>query len=345
MKALACSLLVVALAGCTNAQTAPAQQATQTGEAVVAEVGSRKITLKEVDDRWQALNPAERARVTQLLYQNRRNVLEQIMADVLIENAAKAANKSTADFLQEEMSKRLKPVSDAEIAQFFEANKERAQGRTIDQLRGAIQSYLEEQKKQQARAMLAGELSSKSGGVRVLLDPPREEVAVGPTDQARGPANAPITIVEYSDFQCPFCARVNPTLERVRETYGDKVRIVFKDFPLPIHPEAPKASEAAHCAGDQGKYWEMHDRLFANQQALQVPALKQHAVALGLNAETFDQCLDSGKHAARVAENLKAGEKLGIASTPTLYVNGRPVVGAQPFEYFKGVIDEELARK
>ena len=345
MKAVACSLLVVALAGCTNAQTAPAQQPTQTGDAVVAEVGGRKITLKEVDERWQALNPAERARVTQLLYQNRRNVLEQIMSDILIENAAKAANKSTADYVQEEMGKRMTPISDAEIQQFFDANKERAQGRTLDQLREPIRTYLVEQKKQQARAMLSGELSSKSGGVRVLLDPPREEVAVNLTDQVRGPSNAPITIIEYSDFQCPFCARVNPTLEKIRETYGDKVRIVFKDFPLPIHPEAPKASEAAYCAGDQGKYWEMHDRLFANQQALQLPALKEHAVALGLNTETFNQCIDSGKHAGRIAENVQSGEKLGIASTPTLYVNGRPVVGAQPFEYFKGVIDEELARK
>ena len=96
-------------------------------------------------------------------------------------------------------------------------------------------------------------------------------VEVAANDPVKGPANAPITIIEFSDYQCPFCARVNPTLDRIRQTYPDKVRIVFKDFPLPNHPEAPKASEAAYCAGEQGKYWEMHDRLFANQQALQVP--------------------------------------------------------------------------
>jgi protein-disulfide isomerase len=346
MKSVLFTLVIATAMGCTSAATAPAEQAAaQSPESVVAEVAGRKITLKDVDDRWQALNAAERARVTQLLYQNRRNVLEQMMGDILIENAAKAANKTTAAYLDEETQKRAAPVADTDIQQFFEENKERAQGRTIDQLREPIRQYLEVQRKQQARAQLAAELSTKSGGMRVLLDPPRQTVEISADDPVRGPAAAPVTIIEYSDFQCPFCARVNPTLERIRQTYGDKVKIVFKDFPLPSHPQAPKAAEAAHCAGDQGKFWEMHDRLFANQQLLQVPALKEHAAAVGLDTAAFGQCLDSGRHTVRVADGTKSGEALGISSTPTLYVNGRPVVGAQPFEYFKVVIDEELARK
>jgi len=346
MKSALLMLVVATAIGCTSAQTAPAEQAaSQPPDAVVAEVAGRKITLKEVDDRWQALSPSERARVVQLLYQNRRNVLEQMIGDVLIENAAKAANKTTSQYLEEETQKRVTPVSDAEIAQFFESNKDAARGRTLEQLREPIRQYLTEQKKQQARAQLTGELSTGAGRVRMLLDPPRQEVAIAAADPVRGPAAAPVTIIEFSDFQCPFCARVNPTLERVRQAYGDKVKIVFKDFPLPNHAEAPKAAEAAHCAGDQGKFWEMHDRIFANQQSMQTPALKQHAADLRLDADAFNQCLDSGKHASRVAENLKSGEALGVSSTPTLYVNGRPVLGAQPFEYFKTVIDEELARK
>ena len=121
------------------------------------------------------------------------------------------------------------------------------------------------------------ELKAKGAGVKVMLDPPRYTVAVAANDPVRGVASAPVTIVEFSDYQCPFCARVNPTLDQVRKTYGDKVKIVFKDFPLPNHPQAPKASEAAHCAGEQGKYWEMHDLMFANQRALNVPELKQYA--------------------------------------------------------------------
>jgi protein-disulfide isomerase len=131
----------------------------------------------------------------------------------------------------------------------------------------------------------------------------------------------------------------------VQQTYGNKVRMVFKDFPLPNHAEAFKASEAAHCAGEQGKYWEMHDAMFANQRALQVPALKQAARALGIDGEKFDQCLDSGKHTANVRADYELGEKMGVNSTPTIYINGRPLVGAQPFEQFKLIIDEELARR
>ena len=130
----------------------------------------------------------------------------------------------------------------------------------------------------------------------------------------------------------------------MQQTYGNKVRIVFKDFPLPNHAEAFKASEAAHCAGEQGKYWEMHDAMFANQRALQVPALKQAARALGIDGAKFDQCLDSGKHTANVRADYELGEKMGVNSTPTIYINGRPLVGAQPFEQFKLIIDEELAR-
>jgi protein-disulfide isomerase len=131
----------------------------------------------------------------------------------------------------------------------------------------------------------------------------------------------------------------------VAQSYGDKVKLVWKDFPLTsIHPEAFKASEAAHCAGDQGKYWEYHDRLFQNQRALQVDALKKHAVDLGLAAGAFDTCLDSGKYADRVRTGLEEGTALGVQSTPSLFINGRLVMGAQPFEAFQQIIDDELQR-
>ncbi len=120
---------------------------------------------------------------------------------------------------------------------------------------------------------------------------------------------------------------------------------MFKDFPLPSHPEAFKASEAAHCAGEQGKYWDMHDRMFANQRALGVPDLKAAAVAMGLDAAAFNQCLDSGKFAEVIRADMAQGEKLGVNSTPSIFVNGRALVGAQPFEAFRAIIDEELGRR
>jgi protein-disulfide isomerase len=120
--------------------------------------------------------------------------------------------------------------------------------------------------------------------------------------------------------------------------------MIFKDFPLPNHAEAFKAAEAAHCAGEQGKYWELHDAMFANQRALHVPTLKETARKLGLDGARFDACLDSGKHAPNVKADYELGQRMGVNSTPTIYVNGRPLMGAQPFEAFKQIIDEELAR-
>jgi protein-disulfide isomerase len=347
MKSIVCgaAILLTSLA-CTNAETASSEQpaAPQSQETVVAEVGGRRITLKDLDERWQTIDPAERARVTQMLYQNRRNVLEVMVGDLLIEEAAKGAGLAKDEYQKKEVASRLKPITDEDVKQFYEENKERAQGRPMDQLSGPIREYLTGQRQQQARAQLVDDLKKKSSA-RVMLDPPRQTVNVTADDPSSGPASAPITVVEFSDYQCPFCARVVPTLTKLRATYGDKIRIVFKDFPLPNHAEAPKAAEAALCAGEQNKYWEMHDRMFANQRALGVPSLKQMAVGLGLDAAKFDQCLDSGKHAASIAADMKQGEALGVQSTPTVYVNGRPVVGAQPFEFFQMVIDEELARK
>jgi protein-disulfide isomerase len=350
MKPLLCTVLILGGLACAKAETATADQAAskpsvpQSQDTVVAEVDGRRITMKDVDERWQANDAAERARVTQLLYQNRRNTLDLMIGDMLIENAAKAASASKDEYEKKEIAARLKPVTDDDVKKFYEENKDRAQGRSLEQLTGAIQGFLSGQRQAQARAQLVDDLKRKSAS-RIMLDPPRQTVDVSADDPSSGPANAPITVVEFSDYQCPYCARVVPTLSKLRQAYGDKIRMVFKDFPLAIHPLAPKAAEAAHCAGEQGKYWDMHDRLFANQQALAVPGLKETAAGLGLDGAKFGQCLDSGKYAAAIAEDMKQGEALGVQSTPTVYINGRPVLGAQPFELFQSVIDEELARK
>jgi protein-disulfide isomerase len=204
MRRLLIAASLVALAACSGTQTsAQGGGQPQAADAVVAEIGGRKITLKELDDKWQSLDPGERARVTQLLYQNRRNVLDQMIGDLLIEEAAKAAGTTPAQYLEQETKKRSQPITDADIQQFFEANKERAQGRTIDQLRGQIADYLRSQREQQARAQVIDELKKKRGaaGVRVMLDPPRQTIELAAHDPAMGPLSAPVTLVEFSDYQ------------------------------------------------------------------------------------------------------------------------------------------------
>jgi hypothetical protein len=203
-------LVMATTLACSNAQTAPAQQAAttqpppsiaQTSDAVVAEIGDRKITMKELDDRWQSMDAAERSRVAQLLYQNRRNVLDRMMSDLLIEQAAKAAGVPVEKFTEDETAKRLKPVTEADVRQFYEDNKDRTQGRSFEQLSDQIRSFLTSNRQQQARAILVDDLKKKGNATRILLEPPRVAVEISNDDPSVGPATAPVTIVEFSDYQ------------------------------------------------------------------------------------------------------------------------------------------------
>jgi protein-disulfide isomerase len=168
---------------------------------VVAEVGDRKITLSEVDAKWQEFDAAERARITQVLYQNRRNMLDLMMGDVLISEAAKTANVSPEAYAERELPRRTQPITEADIQRFYDENKERAQGRSLEELRQPIVEFLRSQRELQARARLVDELKAKADNIRVLLDPPRVQVAVAADDPVRGESTAPVTLVEYSDYQ------------------------------------------------------------------------------------------------------------------------------------------------
>jgi SurA-like protein len=169
---------------------------------VVAQVGDRKITLQELEEKWQEFDPAGRARFTEMHYQNRRSVLDRLLAELLIEDAAKSAGLSTAAYLEQAMKKRVKPVTEADLQKMWELNKDRAQGQTFEQLRGAMREFLEDERQQTARAQLVDELRKMRGGaVRVLLDPPRHTIELAQHDPATGPASAPVTIVEFSDYQ------------------------------------------------------------------------------------------------------------------------------------------------
>jgi len=173
--------------------------------------------------------------------------------------------------------------------------------------------------------------------------PSRIEVSVD-DDPSIGPENAAITIVEFSDFRCPFCARAKPTLKQILETYGDKIRFVYRDFPI-LGPQSQKAAEAAECADEQGKFWQYHDLLFANQQTLDIPNLKQYAVDIGLNPSIFNDCLDSGKMASEVEKDFQDGQDYGVSGVPAFFINGILVSGAQPYGAFEQIIEQELNKE
>ncbi|NPA30937.1 MAG: DsbA family protein [Chloroflexi bacterium] len=175
--------------------------------------------------------------------------------------------------------------------------------------------------------------------------PQRVEVSAD-DDPSWGPEDAPITIIEFSDFQCPFCARFRKqTYDRLKEEYGDKIRFVYRDFPLvQIHPEAVPAALAANCAGEQGKYWEYHDLLFLGDRPLNRDTYIAYAEQLGLDVDEFSRCLDEERYLDEIQKDFDDGVAAGVRGTPTFFVNGIPLVGAQPFENFKAIIDQELER-
>jgi protein-disulfide isomerase len=272
-------------------------------------------------------------------YEIKRQALDELVSQSLFDKEAKARGITRDELLAQELGAKIAPVTDEEVKTFYEQNvKGRYNGKEEDLL-GQVKTHLQQQRQGDRRGAFVKELQAKYA-VRIMLQPPRVPIeAAGPS---RGPNDAPVTIVEFSDFQCPFCGRVEPTLKQLHERYGDKIRLVFRDFPLPGHAQAPKASEAAACASEQGKFWEMHDKLFANQSALQVDDLKKRAVELELNAEQFNQCLDSGKHQDDWKKNMEAGNSAGVSGTPAFFINGRLLSGAKPYDEFAKVIEEEL---
>jgi len=236
-------------------------------------------------------------------------------------------------------------VTEADIAAWYAANQERLQGRPLEMLRGPIRQFLWDEEREERMEEFAGTLAD-GHEVEVMVAPYRVEFD-NEGHPAFGPADAPITLVEFSDFECPYCGGFAATLDQIKSAYEGKIRLVYRQFPLSqIHPNALKAAEASLCANEQGRFWELHDAMFAEQAMLSEGDLKRKAGRLGLDQAAFDACLDTGKFAERVADDLSAGQRLGIDGTPAVFVNGRPLVGgAVPFEMLAELIDDELERQ
>ena len=336
-------LAALSLPGCAAkgqpAGSGPAAKLAQDPKQVMAVVDGKDLTAGEL------MKDAENQLVAfDFQYQkNRHDLIEGALRQAVTERLLAAEEKATGK-TREQLAAEIKapPISDAEIDAFFLKNQAQMNGATKEQIGPRIRAYLEQQGMQAAQKTYVEALWKKHGA-ELKVDPFRVEVAAeGP---AKGPASAPVTIVEFSDFQCPFCSQLIPTLDQIKGKYGDKVRIVFRQFPLSIHSDAQKAAEAALCANEQGKFWELHDYMFQNQGALGVAQLKAKAAELGLKAESFNQCLDSGKTAKAVEADMKAGAAAGVGSTPTFFINGRSMVGGAPIEAISAIIDEELRKK
>ncbi len=313
------------------------------GSTAAAKVGEEIITLEEIERSLQT----ELAKVERDRYNLIQQKLDQLISDKLLAAEAKRRGISVDELLKQEVAGKAPTVTDADVEGFIAQNRGRIPQGDDPELKLKVWEYLRDQKKSQQRGDYIQTLRTKAG-VTVYIEEPaatRVQVDAG-KGFARGAKEATVNIVEFSDFGCPFCKAATATVRQVMAQYGGKVRWVFRDFPIAsLHPLAPKSHEAARCAAEQGKFWEYHDLLFERSPKLNPPELKQYARDLKLNGGDFDKCIDSGKHQPAVAGDVQEGQKLGITGTPTFFVNGRMLVGAQPIAAFQKVIDNELARK
>ena len=310
----------------------------QTAEpAILARVNGEPITEAQI----QAAAGSPLLRAQMQLYDVREQTLEQLIEERLMDAEAKRLGLSSQEDLRKQVTDAI-TIDDSEIAAYFEAHTAEMQGKSLEEMKDTLRSRIYNERYQQRYTELIERLR-KEAKVEVLMEVPRVSVDDGGSPD-RGPKQAPVSIIEFGDFQCPYCGRTRPTIAQVLETYPNQVRYVFRDFPLPFHQQAMKAHEASYCAGDQGRYWEMNQKLFNNQQALDTEHLSAYAQELGLDTDQFRRCLDSGAYATQVNQNRYAGEQAGVSGTPTFFVNGRMVVGAVPFSYMQRIIEKELQR-
>ena len=235
----------------------------------------------------------------------------------------------------------IQPISDADIEAFYEANQAQMQA-PLEVMKPQIAGYLEQQQAGELTRAFLTSLEDKYEVTR-FLQPLRLDVAAEDSPRI-GPADAPITIIEFSDFQCPYCTMAAETVREVRAKYGDKVSVVYRHFPLPMHRQAGKASEASECAHDQGRFWDYHDALFADQRPWSEADLMRYATDLKLDMGAFETCLTSSAKASVVVDDVADGRLVGMSGTPGFYINGIVLSGAQPLSAFDEVISSELRR-
>jgi protein-disulfide isomerase len=335
------------LTACSKATPEKAQAATASADAripdVLATVGNEKITMADIQSR--SGDDLERL---QTQYELGRSLiiertLNSILKEKVIDEEAKKQGKTYEDLVAAEAGIGINP-SDADIAKWYQENPSRTGGRSLEELKGQIAELIRNQRRTAAEESLQARLN-KERNVLVAYRPYTFSFDNGDAPSL-GKKDAPVTLVEFSDFQCPFCNRFAPTLKQVKNKYGDKVHIVYRQYPIPsLHPFAFKAAEASLCANDQGKFWELHDAMFSDQTKLSVADLKKRAVSLGMDAKKFNACLDTGHYTEQVQKDMAEGAKIGITGTPAVFVNGIELKGgAVPFETVASAIDRELAR-
>lgn len=275
-------------------------------------------------------------------YDIKRKAVDDLVQQKLLENAAKKKGLTIDQFLTQEVDAKVGEPSEAQLDGYYMAVRDRTKS-SFAELKPQLKQAVKQAMVQQARQDYLKKLR-ENAAVVVQLDAPRVNVAFDPA-RVRGKADAPITIVEFSDYQCPYCHQVEPTIAAVLAKYGDKVRFAYRDFPLRnIHDHAEIAAEASRCAVEQGKFWEYHDQLFKSSN-LDKEALVGYARTANMDADKFQACLSSEKYKAQIDKDIDEGRKAGVTGTPAFFINGIVTSGAQQQDTFTKIIEDELAKR
>ena len=309
---------------------------------VLAVVDGDKITLGDLEAKYPDLEK-QLFRMEENMFRYKEMYLNDMIDNKVIELEAKKTKKNAAELIAQEVASKIKPVTDEEVVAF---GKEK--GVTPDQMKkfkDRIKQYLAAQRESEARKAYAKTLRDKYKVTLKMHKPKTKvtEVKVSDDDAQKGSKSAKVTVVEFSDFQCPFCKRASGNYDAIVKAYGDKVRVVFKHFPLvQIHESAYKAAQAAQCMNDQGKFFEYHDKLFANNTALTEADLTKYVTEIGGDVKKFTDCFKAEKYKALVDKDMADGQKYGVSGAPTYFVNGNMVVGAVSFDELKQAIDSAM---
>jgi protein-disulfide isomerase/Skp family chaperone for outer membrane proteins len=335
------AVVILVLAASAAAQGTSKTLATVNGEIITeAQVtGAAAADLATLESR-RASSPATYERDKLVIM---HKALDSIIEDKLVAAEAARDKVTKEQVLFAEVESNVSTPSPEEVEEFYQANKSRI-ATPHDQALPLVKQYMMDQDRSHYRDMMVYMLK-KQFPVKIFLDPLRADVATA-GHPSLGSDSSPVTIVEFADFQCPFCGGLFPTLKAVEKNYAGKVRFVFRQFPLTsIHPYAQKAAEASLCANDQKSFWEFHDSMYSNQERLSVDDLKKRASDLKLNTSVFNACLDSGEKVNAVKKDLEEGQMAGVTGTPAMFINGRYLSGNQPYADIRDVIEDELQRQ
>ncbi len=302
-------------------------------DSVVANVGGVKITMSDLEQEESAKLLAARYQY----YQVETKALNDLIDKKLLEQKAAAEHLTVAQLLDREVNSKVKDPTEDQMRVYYEGVETE---QPYEAVREKILEKIRQLRTDKAKAAYIQTLRTDST-VYIVLAPPSATLEAANPQMTQGPNNAQVSLVEFADYECPYCQKVAPDVKKLAADFSGKVSFAFKDFPLPMHSRAEKAAEAARCASEQNKFWEFHDELFHSKE-LDVDQLKAQARALKLDSEQFDKCLDSGAAAAAVDRDRKEGTRLGINGTPSFFINGHFMSGALDYATLRQAIEQQL---